>query len=164
MAVFSFLVGQCRGFLLYQYDIKLALMVRSTTKTVCRNRIHDSIPRPVRPRNIVTCRQAFEAHGHTAATSPHVSFDEMTLEKWQQPNSVLLERRGLTPALCRRSRALSGRMKPKPPPKRLWRASMPKLQSAGAVSTNALLAHFAHILPSLQGIIAAIALYLSNTF
>jgi hypothetical protein len=46
----------------------------------------------------------------------------------------------LTPALCRRSRALCGRKAPIQPPKRLGRARMPKLPRAGAVSTNALLA------------------------
>jgi hypothetical protein len=45
-----------------------------------------------------------------------------------------------TPALCRRSRAVYGRKAPTPPPKRLGRASMLKLQRTGAVCTNALLA------------------------
>jgi hypothetical protein len=45
----------------------------------------------------------------------------------------------LTPALCRRARAVCGRTEPKIP-RFLWRARMLKLQSAGAVSTNALLA------------------------
>jgi hypothetical protein len=48
-------------------------------------------------------------------------------------------RKWLTPALCRRFRALCGRKAPTQAPKRLGRARMPKLLSAGAVSTNALL-------------------------
>ena len=52
-----------------------------------------------------------------------------------------------TLALCRRSRAVCGRKAPTLPPKRLGRAIMPKLQSAGAVSTNALLAFLKLSLP-----------------
>ena len=44
----------------------------------------------------------------------------------------------ITPALCGHSRAVCGSTMPKQPPKRLRRASMPKLAHAGMVSTNAL--------------------------
>jgi hypothetical protein len=54
----------------------------------------------------------------------------------------------LTPALCRRTSVVCGRKAPTPPPKRLGRAIMPKLLSAGAVSTNALLAHISLQTPS----------------
>ncbi len=66
-------------------------------------------------------------------------------ERYQLARSMITPCRSavgelITPALCSRSRAVCGRKTPTQLPKRLWRAIMPKLPSAGAVCTNALLA------------------------
>jgi len=55
--------------------------------------------------------------------------------------SPFVARKRANACIVRPASALTGSTKPKPPPKPVWRAVMPKLRSAGRVSTNALLAN-----------------------